>query len=96
MSLKTKQWPSRARRAHRPFWYDATMLAMEAQEVIFLRVLKLAAGGPKAQAEARRMITEKAVAGAAAATKLLSGGSPRGITADYRRKVKANARRLRK
>jgi hypothetical protein len=86
----------RGRRLPRPFWYDAMLLAMEAQEVIFLRMLKLASGGPHAQAEATRMITEKAAAGSAAATKLLTGGSPRAITTDYRRKVKANARRLRK
>jgi hypothetical protein len=86
----------RGRRLPRPFWYDAMLLAMEAQEVIFLRMLKLASGGPQAQVEATRMITEKAAAGSAAATKLLTGGSPRAITTDYRRKVKANARRLRK
>jgi hypothetical protein len=72
------------------------LLAMEAQEVIFLRMLKMAAGGPNAGAEVARMITEKAAAGTAAATSLLTGGSPQRITADYRRKVKANARRLRK
>jgi hypothetical protein len=97
MPLKKKHGLSRTRSApRRPFWYVTTLLAMEAQEVIFLRMLKLAAGGPQAASEASRMITEKAAAGAAAATALFSGGSPHRITADYRRKVKANARRLRK
>ena len=79
----------------RPFWYGAILLAIESQEVIFLRMLKLASGGPQAQAEAARMITEKATAGTAAGVRLFAGVSPDRITADYRRKVKTNARRLR-
>ena len=41
------------------FWYDATMLSIEAQHVIGLRMMKLAMGGKHAQAEASRMVTEK-------------------------------------
>jgi hypothetical protein len=93
---KSRRSASDARSFRPVFWYGPFMLALEAQEVIFLRMLKLASGGPQAYVEATRMIAEKAEAGAAAAARLLAGDSPHKITADYRRKVRANARRLRR
>ena len=57
------------------FWYDATMLSLESQHVIGLRLMKLAAGGKNAQAEASRMVTEKFAASMAAAVTLMCGGS---------------------
>ena len=47
-----------------------------------------------AQAEAMRMVTEKVAAAGEAAMMLASGGSGAGVVAGYRRKVRANARRL--
>ncbi len=74
---------------------DATMLAVEAQTVIGLRLMLLGAGGAAAQAEAHRMVTEKTNAFVEAATTLASGGTAHTVVAGYRKHVRANARRLR-
>jgi hypothetical protein len=83
--------------------FDAWRLGVEASSVIALRTLKLAAGGAAAQAEARRMVSEKIEAGLALHARALTGGL--GLTAQsaatktlahYRRKVRANRRRLAK
>lgn len=73
---------------------DATLLAMESQQVIALRLAKLATGGAAAQAEAQHMVTEKIMAAQEAALLIATGGSTAGVVAGYRRKVRANARRL--
>lgn len=82
---------------------DAWGLGLEASSVIGLRVLKLAAGGAAAQAEAVRMVSEKAEAGAALQAMALSGalgptahGAAAKTLKHYRRKVRANRRRLSK
>jgi hypothetical protein len=75
-------------------WYNVAMLAVESQQVIWLRTLKLAAGGPGAQVEAERMVSEKIAAATKATVNLMSGQSPDQIVKAYRRTVKANARRL--
>ncbi|MCJ2035322.1 hypothetical protein [Methylobacterium sp. J-068] len=75
---------------------DATMLAMESQQVIGMRLAMLSAGGSAAQAEAQRMVTEKITAASEAALLIAAGGSTARVVADYRRKVRANARRLSK
>jgi hypothetical protein len=74
---------------------DATMLAFEAQNVIGLRMMRLAAGGAAATAEAERMVTEKVFAAIDAGAVLLTGGSAHKVIKGYRRKVRANARRMR-
>jgi hypothetical protein len=76
------------------FWYDATMLSFEAQRVVGLRMMKLAGGGPKAQAEASRMVTEKIAASMTAAATLLGGGSGHAVVAQVRKQVRSNSRRL--
>ena len=80
---------------------DAWMLGVEASSVIGLRTLKLAAGGTDAQDEATRMVQEKIEASLAWQTKALTGGlglTPASATAGtlthFRRKVRANQRRL--
>ncbi|GJD52597.1 hypothetical protein OPKNFCMD_5363 [Methylobacterium crusticola] len=73
---------------------DAARLGMEAQTVIALRLAKLSLGGPAAQVEAQRMVTEKMVAAAEAAVTIATGGTAARVVTDYRRKVRANARRL--
>lgn len=75
---------------------DATMLAMESQHVIGLRLAKLSLGGAAAQAEAQRMVSEKIMAANEAALLIATGGSTQRVVAGYRRKVRANARRLSK
>lgn len=82
---------------------DSWMLGVEASSVIGLRALKLAAGGAAAETEGRRMVDEKVEAGLEWQTLAFTGGL--GLTphraaartvAHYRRKVRANQRRLMK
>jgi len=76
------------------FWYGATMLSLEAQQVIALRMMKFAIGGRQAQTEAGRMVTEKVSASMAAAAMMLRGGTPQAVVAQVRRRVRSNSRRL--
>ena len=80
---------------------DAWTLGAESSAVIGLRVMKMAAGGAAAEAEALRMVSEKMEAGLALQTMALTGAlgvTPHGAAAKavahYRRKVRANRRRL--
>lgn len=83
--------------------WSAWSLGLEASSVIGLRTLKIAAGGPAGEAEAQRMVAEKIDAGLALQTMALTGGlgftphtaAARTLT-HYRRKVRANRRRLSK
>ncbi|GJE27118.1 hypothetical protein [Methylobacterium organophilum] len=80
-----------------PWWQlgiDTTMLAFESQAVIGMRLAKLAAGGTAAQVEAQRMVSEKILAASEAAMLMATGGSTHSVVAGYRRKVRANRRRL--
>jgi hypothetical protein len=80
---------------------DAWLLAIEASSVVALRMLKAAGGDASAAAEASRMVNEKIKASLDLHAKAMSGGlgptahgaAARVIT-HYRRKVKANRRRL--
>lgn len=83
--------------------FDTWSLGLEASSVIGLRMMKLAAGGAAAQAEAQRMVSEKATAGMMlpmlAATGQLGATGPAIASkslAHLRRKVRANRRRLSK
>jgi hypothetical protein len=80
---------------------DAWSLGLEASAVMGLRALKIAQGAAAGQAEAQRMVSEKLEAAMALQVQALTGGlgiTPAGATArtiaHYRRKVKANRRRL--
>jgi hypothetical protein len=82
---------------------DAWSLGVEASTVIGLRTLKLAAGGPAAQTEAAHMVREKIESAMTLQARALTGGlgtTPHGAAArtltHYRRKVRANRRRLSK
>jgi hypothetical protein len=80
---------------------DAWSLGLEASAVIGLRALKIGQGGASGQAEVERMISEKVEAALDLQLRALTGGlgatpasaSARTLT-HYRRKVKANRRRL--
>ena len=83
--------------------FSAWSLGLEVASVIALRTLKIAAGGVPGEAEGRQMISEKIEAGLALQALALTGGL--GLTphtaatktlAYYRRKVRANRRRLAK
>jgi hypothetical protein len=82
---------------------NAWSLGIDASSVIALRTLKIAAGGVAAEVEAYRMVSEKIETGLALQALALTGGL--GLTAPsaatkmlthYRRKVRANRRRLAK
>jgi hypothetical protein len=81
--------------------FQGTMLAIEAQQVIALRLTKMVLGGPAAQKEAELMVSEKLSAMAEGSQMLMLGalGGKQDMNADkvvalYRRKVRANRRRL--
>jgi len=79
-------------------WFDLSMqtmmLGFEAQRVIGLRLMKLAACDAAAILEAERMVTEKIAAFVEASTTLAAGGSHKKIIRRYRTHVRANERRL--
>jgi hypothetical protein len=70
--------------------FDAAMLGIEAQRVVGLRLMTLAAGGTAAQTEALRMVSEKPGALAEAAMTLARGGSAETVIRRYRSRVRAN------
>ena len=70
------------------------MLALEAQKVIELRLVKLAWGGPDACDEAHLMVSEKISAAVEAAGTLMMGGSFETVVARYREHVAGNTERL--
>ena len=81
--------------------FDAWSLGWESAAVMGLRAAKIAQGGPEAQREAERMVSEKLTAAYELQLAMMSGAmgmSPATTTrkalAHYRRKVRANARRL--
>lgn len=80
---------------------DAWSLGIEASTVIGLRVAKLAMGGAGADAEMCRMVSEKMQAAYELQMAMVTGqigASPlagtRKVIRHYRKKVKANKRRL--
>jgi len=85
-----------------PVILKTMQLGLEAQNVAVLRMMRLAAGGARAQGEARRMIFEKVAAGIEAQTVAASGlatGQKDTVTASkvvrvLKRRVRANKRRL--
>lgn len=88
-----------------PSWlrlsFDFWRAGVEAQQVIALRLAKLAGGGAAAGDEINRMVSEKLAAALeaqqAAAASVLTGNSaqiPSRTLALYRRKMRANRNRL--
>ena len=70
------------------------VLYQETQQVIGLRLIKLALGGPASHVEAHRMVTEKGFAFAEAAASHAVGMSPGKVVRRYRSQVRSNKRRL--
>jgi hypothetical protein len=73
---------------------EVVMLGFETQRVIGLRLVRLSRGGPAAESEALRMVTEKTTALAEAGMTLARGGSTGKVIRRYRTRVRANKRRL--
>nr|WP_316164690.1 MULTISPECIES: hypothetical protein [unclassified Bradyrhizobium] len=93
MSLQMR--PSMTATAEAEFpWFTAAMLAMEAGEVIRLRLEKFARGEADAGEEAELMVSEKLAAALEATAKLMAGASPAAVVDLYRDYVAANAERL--
>jgi hypothetical protein len=67
---------------------NTSMLALEAQQVIGLRLMKLTLGGPVATREANRMVAEKVIAFGEAAANVATGSTTRSVVKDYRKKVR--------
>jgi len=84
------------------FYFRLTQTAWDANVVIAMRMMRLASGGALAQREMQRMVAEKGIAiaqaQAAAAPKMVTGGGIAAMQKSacdvYRRKVRANRRRL--
>jgi hypothetical protein len=84
------------------FGFKAWQMGLEAQSVVAHRMLRLAAGGARAEAEAGRMMGEKILAAAeasASATAATMRGRKKHVVAGkalnvYRKCVRANRRRL--
>jgi hypothetical protein len=76
------------------FSRDAARLGYEVQTVMTLRMLKFARGGKAAKTEARRMVAEKGVAFAEAASTLGLGCSMNKVVRRVRSRVSQNKRRL--
>lgn len=81
--------------------WDAWALGLESSAVIGLRVAKIAMGGPAAGEEASRMLSEKLQSAMELQAALVTGrlgttplAGARNTLRHYRRKVKANRRRL--
>lgn len=83
-------------------WFESLRFGLEVQQVIALRMMRVAAGGAPAADEMQRMITEKiaalALAQNAAAAALITGKGMDVATvralAPVRSRVRANRRRL--
>lgn len=82
--------------------FDAWSLSWEAAAVIGLRSVKIAKGGIEAQRETELMVAEKVAAAVELQMAMMTGTlgtnpatASRKALAHYRRKVRANARRLR-
>jgi|SRR5579871_1393419 len=75
-------------------WYAGGMLALEAGEVVRLRMDKFAHGGEDCEQEARLMVIEKIVAAFEAGMSVLAGASTSSIIGRYREHAAANAKRL--
>jgi hypothetical protein len=69
-------------------------LAVEANGVIALRMMKMMRGGQGARREAELMISEKVHAAFQATASLMTGASSHEIVHQYRRHVARNAKRL--
>ena len=83
---------------------QAARLGWEVQNVIMLRLMRIAAQSRRSQTEARRMVTEKVAAlteaQSAAATADIKGGNSQSVAKKvlliYGKRVRANRRRLTK
>jgi hypothetical protein len=75
-------------------WYPAFMLAVESNNVIDIRLRRIASGRVNAAEETRLMVSEKVDAAFEARSMLVKGGKPADVIDFYRKHVAANMARL--
>lgn len=76
------------------FVSQSSLLALEAQRVIALRMAAVATGGSRAHSELQGMISEKIIASIQAGAMLTMGKPATSIVRHVRSRVRANERRL--
>jgi hypothetical protein len=76
------------------FVSQSSLLALESQRVMALRMGALATGGSRAHAEIQRMISEKIIASMRVGAMLTTGKPAASIVRHVRSRVRANERRL--
>jgi hypothetical protein len=82
--------------------FKTMQLGFDAQNVIALRMMRFAQGGPRGQDEARRMVSEKIAAGVEVQTAAIAGVMTgqkdtvvvRKVLRGLQKRVRANKRRL--
>lgn len=100
--MRLPPYPSPSPVSYLALYFEAAMLAFEAQQVMALRMMRLWTGGAAAEAEMSRMISEKATAARAAGLGVMAGLAAgqgeaeiaRRAVRGYRRRVGVNRRRL--
>jgi hypothetical protein len=75
-------------------WFGWAEAMIEVQQVVCLRTLRIMGGGTAATREATRMISEKIDASFDAGRELAAGRSASYVMRGYRKKIRANRRRL--
>jgi hypothetical protein len=75
-------------------WSNLVMLALESYQVVALRLMKLAAGGPASAAEMNLMTFEKLEALAHESGQILLGATHASVVKRYRKRVRSNRHRL--
>ena len=75
-------------------WYPALMLAVESNNVIDIRLRRIAMGAVNAREEKLLMVSEKVDAGFKARSMLVNGCKPADVIDFYRKSVAANMARL--
>jgi len=75
-------------------WVDLSLSVLEAQQVIWLRTMRIAQGGKEAEREAKRMIGEKIEAAGRAGAMIAMGVSADRVVRFYGNKISANRKRL--
>lgn len=75
-------------------WYPAFMLAVESNNVIDIRLRRIATGAVNAGEETQLMVSERADAALKSGSTLMSGGKPAEVIDFYRKSVAANPARL--
>ena len=86
-----KHWTRSEFGEARRMFHSLMMLAIDANHVVGLRVMKLMLGGRGARREAQLMVSEKIDAAVEASASLMAGASGDEIVRRYRRRVTANA-----